>query len=782
MKKYYALLVELTQRETALNFVPFYQNTYYLNAINQLSNIGDYLFPELYNSFDKEIDTNLIGIKAEGALETFQLSAATSKEECIQNKESFYYASVTKDIYAHFPSHKPHGAFDNIIFEFVVGFSKTNLPYTPIINDSPYDKKLSSAPRITKQLDDELQGVQTFKTFGFSIDNSDGELDGWINDPTFGLVEDSSQRRLKGNLVRYLAQTSETASDIEDYDKYTIIQQGYIDSLSDGTEIQINAIDIRANINEQIATRAIDTSFDYPDMKQGIIIPWTFGTIYGHKSICLNKNINKEKLSSETTASIVYQEVGRFSAIQAGDMDVSFQMKMSDDVRGSVLVKQNFIEIGTVYRSSLEDDEYVNSLIETVVEEGDIITLEAKVNTGDITIRNGRGLQDYKYAFSDIREKEIEDSPIFGVYIDTVEQDSADYETSYYEDFNNNMAVFELDYNLFNTGQDGKFSFKLQDKVSIDMTGYVDDSLGSFTGVPGSLIDRGMNQIRFLLNKVKGARYNALNYDLGKWGQYENDTNYNFKTGIAFSKPTKGFEVIDDIANKSLFAKFQIDSNLKYSWDTDDFEGQGLAGTFDKYDLKRGWLTGPSIPKKYDNILPFFWVQYQFRADTDKEDQTQYYDNSFEQDAFDRYGITGGEDNTTFQTYLSEEADVIKYADRVHAITDIPYVECNITLADWNLGTGVKSQEINPGDFVQVELLDDNGRGYGQSIIKILSINPSTGGNLPEDNSWTVAIKGRIIKWVVSSLISTDDNTELITEDSGNFVIASGDAVISDII
>ena len=698
MKKY-AFITEISQTEAPIQYIPYSQNTYYGNTANTYSEIGAYLYPEDYNTFTDDFEIRIIGVLIKDDGETTVLRLASSISECVQNKETFYYDVTSRDFYIHFPSHKPPDYYDkeDILFELALGFFTGNYDGQLIIDGSPYDKRLQSIPQTTRKLDDELKGVQTFNSFSITLDNTDGRFDGWVNDPRELIrPEVSNQKKLRGNLVRYLAQASENESDITDYSKYKLLQQGTIDSLTDGTILTITCIDIRKSINEPVANNAVATGA-YTDLKDGTIKPWILGSKYGLTCKCLNKNANKEK---------------------------------------------------------------------------------------DYTTDWPSNYDDYQYLLCDTDGHEIATDSIKEIYIDSIESDTTLPTIQF--DTTNDLAYFVLPVELFATeerNEDGDLSgvkIALQDKVSVDVEGYIDPD-GTFTGTQGSLINRGMNQIRYVLNKIKGDKYSDLIYDTTTWSIYEDDTDYNFKTGMAFYKPTEGYKVIEQIANQSLFGKFQINEERKYTWDSDDFEGQGIVSEFEKTKLVPGWFVGSKVKKRYDNIIPFFWTQYQNRDDD--VEQIQYYDDTFKDDAFDRYGITGGEDKIIFETYLSELSDVLKYNERVHEITDIPDIQVAVSLADWATGTATEGQDLQAGDFIRVELNDtgdDNELGYGWAILKILSVSPLTGGLSPSENDWTVNITGRIIKWDTEYLITTDDESEYITEDTDSAIIKT--AIKSEVI
>jgi hypothetical protein len=678
--KHYAFITEISQQETPVSFIPYYQHVYYGNTLNTYAEIGSYLYPDDYKTIDPETYARLVGIRIKETDTIYVLQQATTLASCITNKESFYYDGVTKDFFVHFPNHKPPDYWDkqNIIFEIALGFFKGNYEGQLLINNTPYDKRLTAYPTIKKTLDEELKGLQKFTSFSVSIDNTDGKFEGWINDPLhLSFPNNSSQKKLRGNLIRYLAMSSDTEADLTDYSKYTLIQQGAIDSLSDGSILKFDCIDLRKTINEEAATNSIGSA-QYEDIEDGTIKPWIFGKKYGLEVVCLNEKVNDDATPSGYPT----------------------------------------------------------------------------------------GYSNYKYLLCDTDGHEIATDAIKNVFIDAIEKDITLPTVLF--DTTNKLAYFELSHENFSIiertsgGAIDDVKIDNQDKVSVNVEGYLDPT-GDFTGTEGNLIDRGMNQIRYLLNKIRGDRFTDLVYNTTQWSLYEDDTNYNFKTGLSITKPTKGYKIIEDIANKSLFSKFQIDPTRRYTWDSDDFSGSGIASEFEKTKLVPGWFTGSAVSKKFDNILPFFWVEYQSRDD-EKQSQ-KYYDNSFQTTAFANYGITGGEDKTIFETALVEQADVVKFAARIHELTDIPAIQLNIRLNDWDIGTGTKSQELNPGDFIRVELEDDGDVGYGYSIIKILEIQPDTGGVEPGENDWTVLITGRIIKWEPDIVLTDDDDYQKLTTD-----------------
>jgi hypothetical protein len=379
------------------------------------------------------------------------------------------------------------------------------------------------------------------------------------------------------------------------------------------------------------------------------------------------------------------------------------------------------------------------------------------------------GFIDYKYMLADRVGHSVVTNNLIRVFIDGVQIKDSDVPLLTVDEAAD-IFMFELPHELFMT-DDGSsnISFNGQNKVSVDTHGYLDVD-GSYSGTPLTWLQRGMHIIKYVIEKTTGETYTDLTYDTETWSRYEDDNEYNLNVGLSYHKPTAGYKVIEDIANKSLFGKFIINAERKYTWDSDDFAGEGIESEFEKTKLSPGWFSGSAVSKSFDNIIPFFWVQYQKRDD--EIEPSQYYDETFKDEAFSEYGISGGEDKIVFETNLVNEADAIRFASRVHEITDIPEIIVNVRINDWNVGTVKQSQEIDAGDFIRVELNGDGNNatdGYGKCIMKVLEVMPETGGVDPSENDWTVQIKGRIIKWDNEYVLTDDDGTNTLTDDSGQF-------------
>lgn len=185
---------------------------------------------------------------------------------------SFYYDSVARNVFIHYPDSNDPGTHQTLIGA-VFGYSNFAVNY----NGVAYESRIINPPSISQSKDPLFFGRLSFQSVPVAISNQDGRLDRFAEDNDWF-----------GNNARIYV-----AEDPTSFDDFTQIFQGYLENIrySAGQTMTIQIQDQRKQLSNRIPENKLDVT-TYPDIEEKNInrpIQLTYGIARNVTAICTNE-------------------------------------------------------------------------------------------------------------------------------------------------------------------------------------------------------------------------------------------------------------------------------------------------------------------------------------------------------------------------------------------------------------------------------------------------------------------------------------------------------------
>jgi len=318
-------VVEIEEPLIWNKFFSFYAATWGVSVINDYSAVAA---PELnLESIGLDIRRDVIMVTV-GLVKYQEVSTIS---ECITdlNGGIFYYDRTDKIVYIHFRDHKNPYQFvaDEIFIGVALGFYKSIAFENGLIAGSlitGYDSRLTEAPEISSNLDNRVFQEQELISSQMALDNSD------LAYKQFNVGVDTETGEIKrnktGNYVRCMYWQGESEDDFSYTDLLNgIYFQGYIEKVSEGTEIKIDIRDLRKQ-DDVLSPSRLLVNANWPDRARpdrDLILPHTWGVLFDVPCICLNEK--EDPIPAEYKFLVADAEHNSIDSINAVYLDGQLQ-------------------------------------------------------------------------------------------------------------------------------------------------------------------------------------------------------------------------------------------------------------------------------------------------------------------------------------------------------------------------------------------------------------------------------------------------------------------------
>ena len=367
----------------------------------------------------------------------------------------------------------------------------------------------------------------------------------------------------------------------------------------------------------------------------------------------------------------------------------------------------------------------------------------------NINIGNGSGpWDDYRFMLCDASltgystndddtvDVTIASDAIKAVYVDGVEITAIPTVSL---DSTNGIYYFTLPYETFYKADDGgDASFNGQNKVSVDVEGYLDESL--------TFISNGLEIIREILYQNYSYTYTSTFYDTTTWASFETSA---YKVGMYISKPDSVQKIIGEICNSQL-GEFVWNENLKFSFNNDDFVS--LSAEISKYELfDENYI--PKIEHDTSEVLASFRVGTKKKwSVNDKELSYNWIVDSTNRDT--ALSDFNSEFQKDFETLLYDATDISAYQERIHFFGDIANNTISISVP-WDYRT------LDKGEYIAVEYDLPSAPFVGWVIIQTTRVSLNV-------EQWKVEIEGRIFEYGPYFALITEEEDYAITNEASD--------------
>ena len=581
-------LVEVAFRKTQDEFRTVKPGIWGFSLTNDYSSIfnsrfNPYLIGTEFNKMAltlKVYSVNNFGIFID--IITFKRVFNTSELYSIEN--SFMITDFFLEVhFSEFNSPNQYGINSVIEIGLVDGYSKVSwdADTDPEFNSQPYLQRLKSNLIISKKID--VEGRQIFPSGSVKIENGDRKYNRFTMDNEF-----------LGNLVRILTWTGDDIDSI-DYDDLNIEYQGNIISTSEGTDIGFNFIDSRKALDKKLSSRELDkTSYTDIGTEETILMPEVWGTCNSVPIICLNKDANKDIIST---------------GFPGNRIDYEF---LICDTSNYLVDEAGITEV----------------FIEEIAASTEILTAMPTI--------------------------------IF--------------------DSTQNFAKITLSAELFETYTgSSKPTYSGMDKTSISLTGYED----------GTLIEKGMDIIKYMLNNTYFYTYTDTYFDLTAWEAFATSVD-NYKIGLFINAEITLWEIIEQIS-KSLKGRFIINSEEKFTWNNND-DKTTVLDIHTREITPLGGGISYDVTRNIGNVVSNFSIGY-FKYWTSSK-YAYYYNNENQSNALSKYGISNSKE---FPTLISDETDAELYSAKI--LDDVSDDDQVISFRSNNF----EHRLLNPGEWIMVQ-------------------------------------------------------------------------------
>ncbi|NIU83351.1 MAG: hypothetical protein GWN64_07690, partial [Candidatus Thorarchaeota archaeon] len=431
------------------------------------------------------------------------------------------------------------------------------------------------------------------------------------------------------------------------------------------------------------------------------------------------------------------------------------------DIRSSLNKKTPDRYLDTSQLSYIKDPnkEYILPQIWGKVSRIPVLCLNENVNKDiDVLPPASDTATDYEFLIGDVSTHSLASDAIKTLYIADIEINltlpivQVDSEQS--------IAKFTVPESYFrqtetdDSGTVTKVKWKLQDKVTIDIHGYLKGSAfreadGNFTTTPTDLIENGLSILREILRVSYNYSYTSTFFELTSWEAIETDTDKTYSIGLYLSKPIEVWKTVQEIS-KSMLGRFEWNSNLRFDFTSDDYEQ--LEANITKEEILPENATF-NIKIDARRVLSTFRVGLDRKwAVSDKESSYEWLvDDSNKESALNEYSSTYQED---FLTLINNLTDASKYAVRILAIggTSLDILTIKVP---WRYIT------LKAGQWISVQLDHINEILYGVVKAQIQEVNPSMA-------DWSILLTIRITAYYP---YLTDEEGTLLTDEEGAYLI-----------
>lgn len=272
-------IAEISDETIQNDFIPRYQDVWFLRTDNDYSSIAD-----------PDFDYESIGVNDTRGIISFvvnrkQYQRVSTISTIISTPETFYF--VDKTLLVHFGDNKTpyHYSSGQIKIGFGEGYfnapaGRTNL----VFNQTPYSPRLINQTLLKDKKDDIFFGKQSNIDFDIRLYNQD-----------YALAQYSigTGKKKFGSFARMLFWEGETTEDAL-YSEFELISQGVISEVTEGNEIKIKIKDLRTTLSEKTPANVLDNS-NFPNIKDGTYRkPQVWGKCFEIPCVCLNEDVNKD--------------------------------------------------------------------------------------------------------------------------------------------------------------------------------------------------------------------------------------------------------------------------------------------------------------------------------------------------------------------------------------------------------------------------------------------------------------------------------------------------------
>jgi len=365
------------------------------------------------------------------------------------------------------------------------------------------------------------------------------------------------------------------------------------------------------------------------------------------------------------------------------------------------------------------------------------------------------GTADYTFLVCDTSFKDIATDSIITVYINGKETTLTPTVTI---DNTQNIAYFSIpaiaNFRILD-GTGGSTRYENMDKVTIDCEGYLKgdnfiEADGDITTDPTGLLDNAMAIIREILLKNYGYGYSSTFYDIATWQSFEENTDFTYSIGYYLDKQITTQKQIEAISS-SLLGTFIWDSNLKFSFDNNDFVSYVLEVPKHKL-FPESYF--PEFIQDSKNVIAKMRVGLK-RKWNERDDELKYewlIDDSNEDTALVDYNSTQSKD---FGTLINNSTDAQKYSTRALEIV-------GISKDTFNLQTDWLAKDLKAGDWIKVQADFIDTELIGWVKCQVQEVNPNT-------EKWmvdlTVRIFGYLKELTYNGVNVTKDQKQILIKD-----------------